>query len=44
MFIIIHIIINNKSDYIQVFSYTWHILLLKSLSRSIVQLAYLVKL
>ncbi|KAG4105675.1 hypothetical protein H8356DRAFT_1632883 [Neocallimastix lanati (nom. inval.)] len=28
-------------DYIQVFSYTWHILLLKSLSRSIVQLAYL---
>jgi len=28
-------------DYIKVFSYTWQILLLKSLSRSIIQLAYL---
>jgi len=28
-------------DYIQVFNFPWHILLLKSLSRSIIQLAYL---
>ncbi|ORX52979.1 hypothetical protein BCR36DRAFT_411339 [Piromyces finnis] len=28
-------------DFIQVFSYTWHIILLKSLSRSIIQLAFL---